>query len=69
MRRHQEVTDPLAWRFSDVPPGSTHARSIELLAETGITQGCGAGAGQFCPEETLSRGQLASFVVRAVPTG
>ena len=65
----QEEPDTSAWRFVDVPPGSTHARSIEVLAELGITQGCGAGVGHFCPEDTLSRGQLASFVVHAVPTG
>jgi hypothetical protein len=36
---------------------------INALAEAGITHGCGAGI--FCPDATLSRGEAASFVVRA----
>jgi peptidoglycan-N-acetylglucosamine deacetylase len=63
----EQGTEEPVWRFADVPPDSTHAGSIELLAESGITQGCGgASPGSFCPEASLSRGQLASFVVRAV---
>jgi len=35
---------------------------IEWLAETGVTQGCGDG--QFCPEDPVTRGQMAAFLHR-----
>ena len=42
---------------------------INQLAAAGITQGCETG--QFCPDETMSRGQMASFLARAfsLPAG
>lgn len=50
--------------FDDVDPSSTHGRSIELLAESGITRGCGAD--RFCPDGVVTRQQMASFLVRAL---
>ncbi len=44
--------------------GSTHEVNIELVADAGITQGCGNGL--FCPDDPVTRGQMASFVVRAL---
>lgn len=55
--------------FTDVPvtgnPATTHpfAAWIEQLAREGITSGCGAGF--YCPETTVTRGQMAVFLVRA----
>jgi hypothetical protein len=49
--------------FSD-DNGSTHERSINRLAEAGLTGGCGAG--RFCPGATLTRAEMASFLVRAL---
>ncbi|MEC7522514.1 MAG: S-layer homology domain-containing protein [Myxococcota bacterium] len=39
-------------------------RHIDALAESGITRGCGAG--RFCPEEPVTRAQMASFLARAL---
>ncbi|MGH8945606.1 MAG: SpoIID/LytB domain-containing protein [Acidimicrobiia bacterium] len=36
---------------------------INRMAEAGITKGCGPG--KFCPGETVDRGQMAAFLVRA----
>ena len=49
--------------------GSTHEDAINALAATGITQGCTTTS--FCPEEEVTRGQMASFLARALdlPTG
>ncbi len=40
---------------------------IEALAATGITKGCNPPANDlFCPDESVTRGQIASFLVRAL---
>ena len=43
--------------------GSTHEQSIEALAVSGITHGCGIGT--FCPSRPVTRGEMAAFVTRA----
>ena len=42
--------------------GSPHEASINALAQAGITTGCGSG--RFCPWGGLTRGEMASFLVR-----
>ena len=48
--------------FSDLV-GSKFYDDIVWLAEEGITSGCGNG--RFCPNGTVTRGQMASFLARA----
>ena len=50
-------------RYSDVTPSSTHAGAIEALAQAGITNGCGSG--RYCPGRSVTRAEMASFLVRA----
>ena len=40
--------------------------AIEALAATGITTGCGPG--RFCPHQTVTRGEMATFLSRALKT-
>jgi hypothetical protein len=47
--------------FSDVPASSPYCRWIEELARRGVVSGCGGGA--FCPGGTVTREQLAVFVL------
>ena len=47
--------------FSDIG-GSSFRDEIEWLAAEGITSGCGAG--RFCPDGLVTRGQMASFLAR-----
>ena len=52
--------------------GSTHAASIDALAATGVTAGCATDPLRFCPAASVTRGQMATFLVRAqgtTPTG
>ena len=51
--------------FVDVTPQSAHAASIDALAAAGITMGCSSAPDRFCPDELVTRGQAASFIVRA----
>jgi glucose/arabinose dehydrogenase len=49
--------------FGDVPISYWSASWIEKLSADGITGGCGAG--NFCPEDTVTRAQMAIFLLRA----
>lgn len=66
---------PLATGATEVPPGgrfldddlSVHQGAIEAIAAAGITLGCNPSANtRFCPEDPVSRGQMAAFLVRAL---
>lgn len=48
--------------FTDVPLDHWAAAWIKQLAFEGITTGCGAG--NYCPEEPVSRSQMAVFLIR-----
>jgi hypothetical protein len=49
--------------FGDVPPGSFALDWIEDLAESGVTAGCGGG--DYCPSATVTRAQMAVFLLKA----
>ncbi len=51
-------------RFDDVGAGDRWAAYIERFAELGVTAGCGDGT-RFCGDEATTRGQMATFLVRA----
>jgi hypothetical protein len=46
-----------------VPVSSVYAPWIEQLAREGITQGCGSTT--YCPNDPVTRAQMAVFLVRA----
>jgi hypothetical protein len=50
-------------RFPDVPFGSGH-EEINKIDDAGIVRGCG-NVGNFCPDNPVTRKQLAQFVSRA----
>jgi hypothetical protein len=52
-------------RFTDVPPGNLFCGFIERMAEDGITGGCGRDT--FCPNDPVTRAQMAVFLVAAPP--
>jgi uncharacterized delta-60 repeat protein len=49
--------------FGDVPLGSFADAWIEQLALEGITGGCGGG--NYCPDNSVTRAEMAVFLVRA----
>jgi hypothetical protein len=55
---------PLTAAFTDVPTSHIAFRAVEALAASGITQGCGVG--QFCPNDAVTRAQMAIFLARAL---
>ncbi len=47
--------------------GSPHEGDIEAIAAVGITKGCNPPANdRFCPDDPVTRGQMAAFLVRAL---
>ena len=53
-------------RFEDVPRSSPYNGFVERLAELGITTGCSIKPSKYCPDSTIHRAQLATFMVRAL---
>ncbi len=51
-------------RFDDVAVDSLFAGEVLGLAESGITSGCTSSL--FCPHDTVTRGQMAAFLVKAL---
>jgi hypothetical protein len=47
--------------FTDVPCGSPYAIWVQELVTRGITAGCGGG--NFCLNNSVTRGQMAVFLV------
>ena len=55
---------PATGIFGDVPVGSFGADFIEDLYGKGITGGCSASPLLYCPDSTVLRQQMATFLVR-----
>jgi outer membrane protein assembly factor BamB len=51
-------------QFSDVRAGHTHAPGIGAVAADGITRGCASGL--FCPNDPVTRDQMATFIARGL---
>ena len=54
-----------ASRFADVDASQWWAAHVERLAELGITVGCATEPARYCPDEPVTRAQMASFIRRA----
>jgi hypothetical protein len=50
--------------FSDVPTTSPYYADIINIAGRGVTVGCGGGA--YCASDTVTRGQMAAFIMRSL---
>lgn len=61
------ITQRFAVHFSDIAPSDYYASAVDLLAQYGITAGCGSG--DFCASSTATRAEAAIFLVRAVYGG
>ncbi|MFP3915715.1 MAG: S-layer homology domain-containing protein [Actinomycetota bacterium] len=54
-------------RFEDVPADHLFSAEIAWLADEGVTRGCNPPENtRFCPDEAVTRGQMAAFLVRAL---
>src|SRR5687767_7859156 len=49
-------------QFSDVPPTAIFHDAVDWMVNRGVTLGCTAG--QFCPNDNVTRAQMALFMNR-----
>jgi len=56
--------------FNDVPPTASYFDAANLMFLAGVTTGCVAGSSpqtrEFCPNDDVTREEMAAFIVRAV---
>jgi hypothetical protein len=65
---HGATTHLPAYRglFADVPSSNPLARYIEHLYDHGVTGGCSTSPRKYCPNDSVTRGQMAVFLLRAI---
>lgn len=51
-------------RFTDVPDSHIFHNDISAIADAGVTLGCTADGTQYCPDDLVTRGQMAAFMNR-----
>jgi hypothetical protein len=56
---------PGSQRFNDVPPANVFYNFIDRLAVLQITLGCTPDHVMYCPSDSVTRAQMAAFLVRA----
>ena len=56
---------PASQRFGDVMPGNPFYAFIEEMAVRNVTAGCSVNPPLYCPTGTVTRAQMAAFLVRA----
>jgi hypothetical protein len=55
--------------FGDVPASDPLARYIEHLYDHGITSGCTTKPLRYCPAASVTRGEMAVFLLRGIDHG
>lgn len=65
LTRALQLPPGVGFDFSD-DDGSVYEDSIERIAARGITLGCNTTGNQFCPDDHVTRGQMAAFLARAL---
>lgn len=69
-RAFETIGEPVpAGSFSDVPRSAWYAPAAEGLLAAGVTTGCATDPLQFCPNGTVARDAMASFLARATGLG
>jgi hypothetical protein len=58
---------PGSQTFSDVPLNHIFVRFIQKLYSLGITSGCASNPLRYCPDQPVTRGEMAVFIERAYP--
>jgi len=64
LARALDLPIPSGNRFADV--SGSHLGSINAIAEAGISLGCDPDGTLYCPDDFVTRAQMASFVARAL---
>ena len=60
----QVTPSPAHATFGDVPTSHPFFQYVQALYSAGITGGCGGG--NYCPDNPVTRGQMAVFLAKAL---
>ncbi len=63
---HSDAVGALAVNTFSDDDGNVHEKNIEFIAARGITRGCNSANTNYCPSGTVTRGQMAAFLARAL---
>ncbi len=66
--RSLDGTDPVVVKpsgFTDVDANEWWAPFVDRLAELGVTKGCSTTPREYCPDQPVTREQMATFLTRA----
>lgn len=55
---------PAVATFNDMPTGNPQFQFVEALVKSGVTAGCGGA--NYCPNNPVTRGQMAVFLAKAL---
>ena len=56
---------PITASFADVPLGDTNFGYIEFMYQAGFSNGCSASPLLYCPQNAVTRGEMAAFMERS----
>lgn len=59
------VSEPTG-AFEDVPADAPYAAEVEAVLASRVTRGCSAEPMRYCPDEAVTRAQMASFLAQAL---
>lgn len=62
---YRATTVPIAQTFADVPLTDPQFGFIEFMYQAGFTNGCAAGPLRYCPNNPVTRGEMAAFLERS----
>ena len=51
--------------FNDVPASNGYFKYVQKMRDDGITKGCLGDPNSFCPDDLVTRGAMAAFIIRA----
>ena len=64
---HLDAAEVMTSRFGDVEGlDPSVLAALEGVFQTGVTRGCSAAPLDYCPDQLVTRAQMASFFVRAI---
>ena len=62
---NRRSTSNIGASFTDIDSSMWWAPHVERLSRLGITDGCATGPSRYCPQEAVTRAQMATFLTRA----
>jgi len=66
---HAGCGQPAPAVFTDVPQGHPAKKEIEAIYKAKVTLGCATNPARYCPEGSVTRAEMALFLVRAAAGG